>query len=193
MDHPDEMPEFFVGSPEELQSHMQDVYARQQMQMLDIKHKVQDMFSNMDPEHLATLRFLLHQIAQVGAPAATFYEGVAAATLEIKYNVCTTCGVDHAKEELEKMTAPPVDGEATPMPPAPVPVTHPSSGIDPLEGDTFVGTLARFNVALKDEQNPGGPVICLGCNVEYVNLGDRMREKPGPEGCASCIEKAKWG
>ena len=185
----DDNEEVFAGTPEEFVEKMKEMVNHQRMVMTDIQHRVQRLFTDMDAESLATMRLVLHSIGE-DPGKAMFYEGVAAAILLVKHEVCSGCGVDHTAEALASMTEQ-------------VKVDHPSVVMSEDEqtnhADAMVNLHSKFvEFEVLPVQRPkdgsyDGPVTCRNCGMEYVSLQDRMLEKPGVEGCTGCVQKAKFG
>lgn len=203
MHHPsDDDDEIFAGSPQELMEKMKEVAKHRAMVATDLQHRVQRLFTDMDPESLAAMRMVLHSCAEDQSRAA-FYEGVAAAILLVKHDVCSGCGVDHTKEAMEEI----LGRDVLDADPALDMSIHPPGMIDVQDATdeqedfaerivTLHRNLAEFGVLPVNRPKDGdynGPVVCRSCGKEYVSLQDRMLEKPGIEGCEGCIEKAKWG
>lgn len=92
----------FVGivPPEEVQKMLD----RREMQHETRAHDIQRMFTEMNPDHLVTLRLILNSIATCGelaASGAAYFEGQACAILYAVHHKCTGCGKDHTEELLE--------------------------------------------------------------------------------------------
>lgn len=57
------------------------------------------------------------------------------------------------------------------------------------EAENNKATMIEYGLIRKDD----GKLYCKGCGQGYVSLDDRMLRSPGPAGCGSCQQKAKWG
>lgn len=177
MSDEDDMPDFIIGTPEEVQEKVREMMDRQSMAITAMRHDVQRFFTELSVEQLSLLRFLLHQIT-ANPEAGPFYEGVASTTLLLKHNVCPGCGIDHDKEAMETLQA--ETAKVTSEDRHPSNVSNVISRVDLLE---------QYRL----RPNADGQYNCADCGMGYMSLEDRMLEKPGPEGCDGCIQRAKWG
>lgn len=183
------LPPFFIGTPENLeamQRQMQEAQDRAMMAATAARHQITRFFDELSIEQMTTLRTILSHV-QNQPQIAFFYDGIAAQTLNLKHNVCAGCGVDHDQEELDalgKLSNGETSKDRHPSVPAP----------SDDEREKYVAAMDHYGVEpLTDDVDLYGPVRCKNCKKEYVNLADRMVDKPGPEGCEGCVLKTKFG
>lgn len=178
MSDDDEIPDFIIGTPEEVQAKVREMMDRQSMAITAMRHDVQRFFTELTTEQLSVLRFLLHQMSQ-NPEAAPFYEGVASTTMLLKHNVCPGCGVDHDQEARDALSDPDLHSVEQSMKDHPSAVSNVITKDDVMEQYGLIETVSGLR--------------CTSCGKTYVSLEDRTLNKPGPEGCDGCIEKTKWG
>lgn len=99
-EHPHVHGMIFGPSPEQMKA-MQD---QAQMAYVAIRHGIDSMVRGLNKDDLISLRCLLQNISEgENYKLATFYEGKISAILEVKYNMCGACGVDHEQAMHDEM------------------------------------------------------------------------------------------
>lgn len=195
--------------PEEMKEAIRSDMTRQKMQMDSFQHDVQRLFEELNKDHLLTLRHVFSHLAHAdNGLYAAYLEGVAAASLRHRFNVCPSCGVNHDEEFIEAAKTvtvsdgEPVEGGEQPS----LFAQEQQAMIDRQASEdadnkyrTFLQTCREYNVRIPEgvQGNTAEPyktpVVCMGCGHEYVSLEDRMLADPGVKGCPGCMHKAKWG
>jgi hypothetical protein len=178
-------PEFhYFDSPEDLQRFLKDQQHRSEIAYNDTIHTFFRALQEMEPEHLAAMRSMMHNLAtapteHVGK-AAAYWEGVMGQIFASREKVCPACGTDH-DQELAKF----VDDNHAPV----RPVTDPEQRMN---------LMLKYNVKPLDEADLHSAVECTGtvegqtaCGMTWINLEDRMLRKP--DECNGCQIKSAHG
>lgn len=90
--------------PQDVHDRIHQAYAQRAMINEALLDDIKNFMDSMSAEHLATFRLIMHSIHHApelkSITLAGYYEGQATALLHHKYNVCPSCGKDHAAEAL---------------------------------------------------------------------------------------------
>jgi len=179
------MVEFHEVPPEVVEAIM-----RNRMESEVKSHQVKNLFTELPKDQLLALNLLLETISRVEDPGAmaAYYNGHATAIIEMKYNVCSSHGVNHAEEALEEFKKSTgdisIDKGSTP-----------TRDDDTEEQSDFEFTQTRVNYNMElyrlkiDEST--GKLVCKDCGLEYVSLEDRMVKSP--DDCHGCYIKSAHG
>lgn len=192
----------FMGIPltEEMRAHLE----QQNMAIESYRHDVQRLFDELSKEHMMTLRTMLNQFTMEGDSRLTsYYEGVVAATIAHRFDVCGGCGENHADVLLQER-----DGQSgrTVRTDSPIGKALKIDGFLPAQdGDKPLSTadlgftdeqlanMEKYNLDdVRDEvtlELLG--FICKGCGLRYVSIEDRMLR--APDACHGCYLKSAHG
>ena len=155
---------------------------RQDMLGESYRHDVQRMFDEMSKEHLLTLRIMLNQFSSENDLRLTsYYEGVVAATLALRFDVCGGCGKNHDEELLKNEKT-----EVTDL------VTDFVTNEVPLSTEQLDQMTTYHLDDLRDEDS--GQLLgftCTLCGLRYVSIEDRMLKSP--DNCHGCYLKSAHG
>lgn len=171
----------FEMLPPEIRDQLQQQIEQRHMELESFRHDIQRLFEELNQDHLLTLRHLLNHISlSEKAIFPAYLEGIAAATLKYRFNVCASCGVNHEEELLKENASHPDVADDEPLP----------TQLSLWEDEQAALSMDKFNV----EPIPDSDAVkCRNCGQVYVSLADRMVKPPGVENCPGCIHKAKWG
>lgn len=184
----------FIGIPltAEMQAHLE----RQDMAIESYRHDVQRLFDELPKEHLLTLRIMLNQFTtEADSRLTSYYEGVVAATLAHRFDVCGGCGINHSDEVLDE-TAPDEPDEdlaEVPMKAADLfGISMVEGGLSELSVEQFK-QMEEYNLDdVRDETTLKLlGFICKGCGLRYVSIEDRMLR--APDACHGCYLKSAHG
>jgi hypothetical protein len=210
----DDGPHFIFGGslPPEIAQQIEEARDRQNMENKDWQLRTREFLDSLSIEHLLTFRDLMHMAgADESGRYSSYYEGWITSILHYKFQVCTSCGKDHADEDLKALTVvPEPEPESQEIPgqeellsrqdvidldkmTAPVPAELLYMRLTPEAYDAKmeeyrVRTPMAGEVQMEDGE---APVICKDCGSLYQSLDDRIVK--APDDCWGCIEKAKWG
>lgn len=184
-------------SPEQMQA----IRDRHEMMAQDQRNRIRSMIDAQTPEHLVVLRDLFQNFAH-DANLASYFEGVAGTTLQLKFpDVCEGCGENHDELTHDDLSPESITLEE---------LAEQTIALRPTE-DALLDAEGKVNEDMLPEpiqnlneqmdlfgvepitDNPLGEVRCKNCGMHYVSLADRMLREPGIEGCGGCIQKEKWG
>lgn len=158
-------------SPEDMNEHMQRAVAESHASQT----RIWNLFSDITPDHLATLIELLGHFGRNPA-LVPYHEGLAAAIMKEKHHRCT-CGEDHDFEALETERLKLEEERKNP------PVT--------VDGASLVDMDALAMATYRLIKDVTGAIKCKDCGMEYQSLDDRMVKRP--DDCSGCKQKAAWG
>lgn len=206
---------FHPPTPEEMEE-MQRQQTEHEMRLTEFRHSFQRMFEEMDENQLSTIQTMFHILADgTDSRLASYWEGIIAWERKKRFNICSTCGVDHDKEILSPDTG---DHAADPTEPTrPVMESTPAAaGFQVLDDGTLVippeirETMNQYHLddtytdrgessdpnhqqyiflGFKCTGIQGGPKD--GCGVVYPTIQDRMIK--GPEECSGCFQRTMHG
>lgn len=180
----------FGDMPEDMKQVMEAQMERAEMAGTAFRHDIMRLIRSLPADDLMTFKSLMRHL-QESTSSAFYLEGVAATTLEMKYDVCGGCGKNHDKDLLGDDPAP----------------RDPEGGTEQLELFTMDGKVSRVDVPLPApaerqsqmmaeynlEETIDGIILCKGCGTASSSLEDRMLRPPGVRGCPGCQDKAKFG
>lgn len=179
--------------PPEMAQAIQQHMERHLMSAENFKHEIQNFLQEISMEHLLTFRKLMGAIAAGGDNLyAAYLDGAAAASLHYRFDVCGTCGVNHAQELLKEGTEEASDriAEGSAMRGGTQPSLFEKEQKFQQEQEQYFRNCSMYNVEPPGTKfDPEAPVRCKGCGKVYPNLADRMIKKE----CGDCIHKVKWG
>lgn len=188
------MSEFnFFGGPEELAEQMKRHMDHQHMHHQDSIHAVKQFLDELNENQLEVLDLILTQSIQTEGMAGQHVRGQIRQILQIKYDICA-CGESHNPDEiLREDRGPTIPNQDTTHKGKPIQDVELSDDLtdESLTQEEYLEVCEKFNVRPKANGTP--KVICNGCETEYVSLEDRMRRKPGIDGCSACQQKSAWG
>jgi hypothetical protein len=176
----------FGDVPDEVKQAMEAQMERAEMAGTAFRHDINRLIRNLPQDDLLTFKNLMRHM-QESLSTAFYLEGVAATTLELRYDLCGGCGKNHEQDLLG------------------APREDPTEGTEQLEleFDGLTTDEAVDRVALMDEYNlyegadkdgkPTGEIFCRGCDTQVASLEDRMLRPSGVRGCPGCQHKAKFG
>lgn len=146
-------------------------------------HETREFFDSLSAQQLRKLSSLFNHAANTEGNAAIYYVGLISAFLDLKFKECVACGKDHDKpfEEMETSLLEPSKEESE----------DPELYVPRKDTATYDKLMGMYN--LEQDDDGSDKVMCRGCGQWYQNLKDRMRRKPGVDGCPGCIQKQKWG
>jgi hypothetical protein len=142
-------------------------------------HRLHDWMDTITgEENLRTLRDVLLAAGATEHDVGQMFLGIIAQRLKVEHNICIACNRNH-DEELEKMQAQAelVNNDWTSF----------INNLDP----SVIEVMNELGVEFIPQQYP--KIKCKNCGKEYVSLEDRMRRKPGADGCDGCQQKSAWG
>jgi hypothetical protein len=184
----------FDDLPDEVKESMRAAYERHQMEHDVVAHELVRALMEMDVDHLSALHRILG-ICKDDTTAIAYYIGVVSVLRSTRTKLCLACGKNH-DEALHAMFqdesgAPKADPNA----PATPGISPAIAGQDGESDSTELSDADRADLMELYNliQHPNGRIFCGGCGQKYVSLEDRMLREPGPAGCDSCQQKAKWG
>lgn len=158
-----------------------------------VKHEMMDFVRNLSKDQLIILDHFAGLF--VAAPdAGRYYQGVIAATLENKFNVCAACRQNHDEQAQEIFNASGAQAEAEEMSPE-------MEAFEAFRANV-IANMEMYNVEAwganllpdqKDKPYPPSAVRCKNCGMQYVSLEDRMLKGPEPVNCDGCVQKMKTG
>jgi hypothetical protein len=191
---------FGIEPPEGMREELQRQVDKQIMTEQAFYHDVGRLWLELKPDQLVTIKTLLVRLGRLDdpTPALAYYGGVIATTLQLKHNVCESCGVDHDAALMQEPTPTPADPR-TESPVDKLIRTH-GEPFEPVNQAEFDAKHAEYNVRLytQDDLDNGlvvgpneQPVICIGCSLLYQSLEDRMLRPP--DGCQGCHLKSAHG
>lgn len=191
----------FQPPSEEDVERMKAAHERHLMALDEFRHSSQRLFDELDQDQLRTLQTMMHILVDTtGSTMASLWEGIVAATLKHKYNICITCGVNHEEE--------------TPMPPSqpagekpmneeqePSFVGYVIQPRHPDELDDYARKLMRtYHLDDVYDQDTGQFLHfrCTGingfnqpCGMTHPTIKDRMLKSP--EDCSGCYRRMAQG
>lgn len=98
------------GMSEEQRKELLAAHEQAHFHQISLLHDVNRLFDELDKEQLMALRILFRNFAEANdARIPSYYEGIAATSLKSRFNICTSCSVDHDAELLDQ--TPSVDDE----------------------------------------------------------------------------------
>lgn len=190
---------------------MEEHAQRAEMAADSYRHDVTRLFNELQLDQLMTLRNMMHQLVfSEDGKLAAYYEGQVATVLQIRHNVCPSCGVDHDKEAAEFKE----DGDEVPPTEANLASETIGEYRDKAESqpqDKLQEMLPTFDLSEEDLDNmekyhlddlrdaDNHQILgfkCTGvngveCGMIYPSIEDRML-KPA-DSCTGCQSKAAWG
>lgn len=149
------------------------------MERADMTNAIYGLFRELGQDHLFALSNLLNMIASLEDPAvgASHFEGYAKAILELKFDVCPSHNINHARVELEGEFAPEDNSNASTK------TRDDSENIQSLENPALI---KRYRLVKVE-----GFLYCDDCGMRYPSLEDRMIKEP--DDCPGCHTKSAHG
>lgn len=204
-DHNDGEQQFFgFPVPAEMMADMRARQARIEMHYISASHQIASLYEELSKDHLLALRMMLSGISNASSDGearrlAAYSEGVAAATLTQRFDVCSGCGENHDEPFLKEAG---IGDEPKMEPSAPA-----SMGADQMtlfdmrpevHADLQPGDLEKMREYNIDDLRDESTLrllgfVCLGCGQQYPSIEDRAKRPAGVEGCSGCQQKAAWG
>lgn len=184
----------FGEIPPEIKAQLEQQADKQRMHTQANIHDIKQLLDSLDKDQLSTLEMIVHS-AMHSPETGAIMLGRIEMVQQMKFDKCP-CGEEHdASADL-------LGGAAPAESHAPEPLSDTVTEIEPTQVIDDVKALRpntpEFNKACEDygvEPILGtlGKVKCKGCGYESVSLDDRMRRRPGIDGCQGCQQKAAWG
>ena len=186
---------------------MEEHAQRMEMAADSYRHEVTRLFSELSQDQLMILRNMMHQLVfSDDGKLAAYYEGQVATVLNLKFNVCPSCGVDHDKEAAS-FEAPEADMKST----VTDVVNETINEYREKAQDKLQEMLPTFDLSEEDLANmekyhlddlrdaDNHQILgfrCTGvngvaCGMVYPSIEDRMLRDP--DTCSGCQQKAAWG
>lgn len=212
------MSDFFeVPPPEGMREEMQEHIQKAEMAAESYRHDSSRLIDELDQEQLMIFRHMLHQLVfEESGRLAAYYEGMAAAKLSSKFNVCPSCMVNH-DEEVAKFDAPPSQNQLfnesnCPIPDCDIKGEHSHGHNDPQLPLNKQEMLPSFELSAEDLVNMKKyhlddmrdadshqilGFLCTGvsgrgsCGMVYPSIEDRMLRDA--DFCTGCQQKDAWG
>lgn len=186
--------------PPEMEAQIREHMDRAHMGADVARHATVRIFEELSAEDLQIMRHIFHTCTEddSGTYAAQL-EGFITGVLAYKHNICPGCGKNH--DDISDLLEPE----------AGAPEEQPSDGTAQLALDLDFGPMSpaeeaavtadkmieynlRFPKEGEVETSPGErPVICVGCNMLFQSLEDRMLRPAGIDGCFGCQRKSATG
>ena len=176
---------------------MEEQIKQQQMAADSYGHDSSRLFNELNKDQLLTMRNILHNLVfDEGARLAAYYEGVVVTTLNLKHNICPSCGTDHDAEAFAMTQVEiPQQREGERLPEDKLQQMLPTFDMT----DEQVEQMIEYHLDdVRDEdthQILG--FICTGvngqgsCGMRYPSIEDRMLR--APDKCSGCEQKSAWG
>jgi len=189
------MSEFFGIPISEIHAEMERQFDLHKMDATEKRHKVYEFIDSLGKEQLSSLGTLVRAFAEDGSSYAKFIDGYVSAIAKEKFDLCPACGENH-DEMLNEMTQQKVNDQfesdldkavSEPEPPQFTAYVLTEEDLDNME---------KYNLDdLRDEEPPHHLLgfKCLGCEMRYVSIADRMLRPPGIDGCNGCQLKSAHG
>lgn len=93
--------------PQEIVDAMQKMQDMNEMSGQAIRHEIAALFAELSKDHLHALRMLLSTFANVqprkSVLLSSYYEGIAVATIQSRFNVCPGCGENHNEIMMDEL------------------------------------------------------------------------------------------
>lgn len=170
----------FFPSPEEAQAHFDKQIAAQHA----AQQATWNLFTEITPDHLATLIELLSQSAR-DSHLTAYYHGLSVAVMKEKHKRCV-CGEDHDFEALE---AERLKLETERL--AEAERLAAEKTFSPLNRELVDKDALAMDLYHLVKDNDTGAFKCTVCGMGYPSLDDRMLRRP--DDCSGCKQKAAWG
>jgi hypothetical protein len=161
--------------PEEMRRQYENAADRKEMEQQEWAHSLSRFFDSLDLEQTIVLRKMMHGVVMTTehSDIPSFWEGLLTGIMHFKYNSCLGCGEnhDHVLDAVAGQTE--------------------EAGMEDEElvGQDYADMLTLYYLTVGER----GQLVCKGCGTSSPSLKDRMLREPGKEGCATCIQKEKWG
>jgi hypothetical protein len=97
----------FLPLPPGMKEQMEEIHARHEMESQSIRHQILNLFNELERDHLFTLRIILSSLASApgkqSSLMASYYEGIASAKLDSRFDVCPGCGENHDERMMDEL------------------------------------------------------------------------------------------
>lgn len=194
---------FFVN-PDDLPPEVKAQMDQAEMAADSYRHDATRFLTELSEDQLVTFRNMMHNLVfEESGKLAAYYEGMAGAFANLRFNICPSCGVNHDKEaagfhsEDQSNLARETIGEY--------------QDAASKQTDNAQSMLPSFDLSEEDLQHmkkyhlddvrdaDNHQIIafrCTGvnnipCGMTYPSIEDRMLREP--DECSGCQTKAMWG
>lgn len=139
----------FLPLPPGMKEQMEEIHARHEMESQSIRHQILNLFNELEQDHLFILRVILSSLASApgkqSSLMASYYEGIASAKLDSRFDVCPGCGENHDERMMDELKFAQGDGVKK----IEVETTH---GVDgPIEGLDLQRTALQFGTTMHEQ------------------------------------------